>query len=240
MPLRRRSAPPIRPGSIVPYDGLGHTRWATHGSVTELNAHPLTGCDESKLAIVLNGIVENYRELRESLIADGHTFTSETDAEVVVHLLDRHAPDAGRHHRPSARERLDRADRRALVGRRQDQRVERCVVGGDLLLVAEEEAVADDAQLVRAALDGVAIRAVADHAEHGVDAALAEGAHGEEHVVGALDAGHPSDQLTDESVGRDPKRAARVRPRAVAVTPDSLVQLDAEPDDRERPWRDAE
>jgi glucosamine--fructose-6-phosphate aminotransferase (isomerizing) len=69
--------------------GLGHTRWATHGAVTEQNAHPLTGCDD-RIAIVLNGIVENYRELKESLIADGHTFSSETDAEVVVHLIERH------------------------------------------------------------------------------------------------------------------------------------------------------
>jgi glucosamine--fructose-6-phosphate aminotransferase (isomerizing) len=70
--------------------GLGHTRWATHGGVTEANAHPLTGCKDSELAIVLNGIVENYRELRAELIADGHTFTSETDAEVVAHLVERH------------------------------------------------------------------------------------------------------------------------------------------------------
>ncbi len=76
------------PNGSTARQGLGHTRWATHGSVTELNAHPLTGCDASKLAIVLNGIVENYRELRTNLIADGHTFTSETDAEVVVHMLE--------------------------------------------------------------------------------------------------------------------------------------------------------
>jgi glutamine---fructose-6-phosphate transaminase (isomerizing) len=70
--------------------GLGHTRWATHGGVTEENAHPLAGCDPSKISIVLNGIVENYRELKASLAAEGHTFTSETDAETVTHLVERH------------------------------------------------------------------------------------------------------------------------------------------------------
>jgi glucosamine--fructose-6-phosphate aminotransferase (isomerizing) len=80
--------------------GLGHTRWATHGGVTEENAHPLAGCEDSRVAVVLNGIVENYRELRESLAEDGHAFTSETDAETVTHLVERHydgdLPDAVR------------------------------------------------------------------------------------------------------------------------------------------------
>jgi glutamine---fructose-6-phosphate transaminase (isomerizing) len=70
--------------------GVGHTRWATHGKVSYENAHPLTGCVEDEVAIVLNGIVENFREVKESLEQDGHAFTSETDAEVVVHLIERH------------------------------------------------------------------------------------------------------------------------------------------------------
>jgi glucosamine--fructose-6-phosphate aminotransferase (isomerizing) len=70
--------------------GVGHTRWATHGKVSYENAHPLTGCVDDELSIVLNGIVENFRELKDSLEADGHAFSSETDAEVVVHLIERH------------------------------------------------------------------------------------------------------------------------------------------------------
>jgi glucosamine--fructose-6-phosphate aminotransferase (isomerizing) len=70
--------------------GLGHTRWATHGAVTEANAHPLTGCDDARIAIVLNGIVENFRELKDGLEREGHVFSSETDAETVSHLIERH------------------------------------------------------------------------------------------------------------------------------------------------------
>ena len=70
--------------------GLGHTRWATHGRGSEQNAHPLAGCASDEIAVVLNGIVENFRELKSSLKREGHTFSSETDAEVVIHLVERH------------------------------------------------------------------------------------------------------------------------------------------------------
>ncbi|MGH9181840.1 MAG: glutamine--fructose-6-phosphate transaminase (isomerizing), partial [Acidimicrobiales bacterium] len=69
--------------------GIGHTRWATHGRPSEQNAHPHTDCTGS-IVVVHNGILENYLAIKQALIAAGHTFKSETDTEVVAHLVEKH------------------------------------------------------------------------------------------------------------------------------------------------------
>jgi glucosamine--fructose-6-phosphate aminotransferase (isomerizing) len=85
--------------------GIGHTRWATHGRPSDENAHPHTDCTGS-LVVVHNGILENYLEIKERLAAEGHTFKSETDTEVIAHLLEHHLAATGR---------LEQAVRRALA-----------------------------------------------------------------------------------------------------------------------------
>src|SRR6476660_4705429 len=92
---------------LEPVDGLygvGHTRWATHGRPTEENAHPHRDCT-GRIVVVHNGIIENYLELKKELQAEGHEFKTETDTEIVAHLVEREMRDDG----------LENAVRRALT-----------------------------------------------------------------------------------------------------------------------------
>src|ERR1700682_3981960 len=84
--------------------GVGHTRWATHGRPTEENAHPHRDCT-GKIVVVHNGIIENYLDLKQQLQDQGHTFVTETDTEIVAHLVEREMRDDG----------LENAVRRALA-----------------------------------------------------------------------------------------------------------------------------
>jgi glucosamine--fructose-6-phosphate aminotransferase (isomerizing) len=79
--------------------GIGHTRWATHGPAITANAHPHRG---ERVAVVHNGIIENYKELKESLIADGISFSSDTDTEVIAHLFSKNLNGEGDAHRAAA------------------------------------------------------------------------------------------------------------------------------------------
>ncbi|TAK16512.1 MAG: glutamine--fructose-6-phosphate transaminase (isomerizing) [Acidobacteria bacterium] len=81
------------PANVSHY-GMGHTRWATHGRPTEENAHPHRDC-KGRIVVVHNGIIENYLELKRELIAEGHKFVTETDTEVVAHLLEKESRGDG-------------------------------------------------------------------------------------------------------------------------------------------------
>jgi glucosamine--fructose-6-phosphate aminotransferase (isomerizing) len=74
--------------------GIAHTRWATHGEVTQGNAHPHTSCG-GEFAVVHNGIIANYRHLREELLSEGHEFRSATDTETIVHLIEKYSRSMG-------------------------------------------------------------------------------------------------------------------------------------------------
>src|ERR1700723_1804031 len=90
--------------------GIGHTRWATHGRPTEENAHPHRDCT-GKIVVVHNGIVENYLSLKKKLISEGHKFTTETDTEIIAHLIEKYYFNTGNGHRPLLEEAVRKAVR---------------------------------------------------------------------------------------------------------------------------------
>jgi glutamine---fructose-6-phosphate transaminase (isomerizing) len=96
---------------IKPLDGtygIGHTRWATHGRPTEENAHPHRDCS-GRIVVVHNGIVENYLSLKRKLKEEGHKFTTETDTEVIAHLIENYYLKTGNGHRPALEEAVRKA-----------------------------------------------------------------------------------------------------------------------------------
>jgi len=126
--------------------GVGHTRWSTHGPPTDANAHPHADCT-GRVAVVHNGIIENYRTLRDELADAGHAFASDTDTEVVPHLIEERL-DAGRPPERAVREAVDRiegsyaiavvvADAGAVYGAREDSPLVLGVADGACFLASD-------------------------------------------------------------------------------------------------------
>ncbi|WP_257299936.1 glutamine--fructose-6-phosphate transaminase (isomerizing) [Haloarchaeobius sp. FL176] len=129
----------VRTTSLHGNVGVGHTRWSTHGAPTDANAHPHTDCSE-RVAVVHNGIIENYAELKNELQARGHTFESETDTEVLPHLVEEYL-EAGTDPESAVREAIGRIEGSYAVGV--------VVAGVDAIFAAREDSplvigVADD------------------------------------------------------------------------------------------------
>ncbi len=118
----RRVLPP-NGGSI----GLGHTRWATHGKPSQTNAHPHTDC-RGKIAVVHNGVIDNFQSLREQLTREGHLFRSETDTEVIPHLVEKYYQGD-----------LEKAVKRALLDIRGSYAIIVLCADSDQLVVAKNE-----------------------------------------------------------------------------------------------------
>jgi glucosamine--fructose-6-phosphate aminotransferase (isomerizing) len=120
--------------------GIGHTRWSTHGPPTDANAHPHSDC-EGRVAVIHNGIIENYQAIRDELVADGHEFDSETDTEVIPHLVEA-GLDAGRDPETAFRDAVARLEGSFALA---------CVIAGtEAVLVARNDSplvlgIADDA-----------------------------------------------------------------------------------------------
>src|SRR5690349_14963168 len=97
----------IQKSPLEGFYGIGHTRWATHGRPTEENAHPHRDCS-GQIVVVHNGIIENYLELKEQLQREGHKFVTETDTEIVAHLVEKNSKNAPLEiGRASCRERVE-------------------------------------------------------------------------------------------------------------------------------------
>ena len=152
--------------------GIAHTRWATHGRPSEANAHPHRSCDD-KIAVCHNGIIENYSQLREQLVDEGHTFRSETDTEVVAHLVEKYyAGDLLSAARAAVRQMIGafglvimhadepgtivvaRKDSPIIIGRGADG----CYVASDIIAVAEatrDVVVLEDYQFAKLTPEGM-------------------------------------------------------------------------------------